>query len=111
MIRFILAVTLLAVTPLRAQIVNDGATNTLSNVTNSITGDVIVGTNGTFTLLVLSDNALLTNSANGVISLNATASANEARLVSASARWMMNGTLYVGSNGAAARLVVSNGAF
>ena len=40
-----------------AQIVNDGATNTLSNVTNIISGDVVVGTNGSFTLLILSDNA------------------------------------------------------
>src|SRR5205085_10352359 len=46
MIRFIVAVILLAVMPLRAQIVNDGATNTLSNVTNSIIADVTVGTNG-----------------------------------------------------------------
>jgi hypothetical protein len=59
------------VPPLRAQIVNDGATNTLSNVTNSFTGDVTVGTNGLFTLLILSDNALLTNSANGLIGRNA----------------------------------------
>jgi hypothetical protein len=42
----ILAATLLSA--LRAQIVNDGATNTLSNVTNSFAGDVTVGTNGSF---------------------------------------------------------------
>ena len=56
------------VLPLGAQVVNDGATRTLSNETNVIPGDVTVGTNGSFTLLVLSNNALLTNSANGVIS-------------------------------------------
>jgi hypothetical protein len=53
-----------AVLPLRAQVVADGATNTLSNVTNTFTGTVTVGTNGSFTLLILSDNALLTNSLN-----------------------------------------------
>ncbi len=63
----LVTVTLLASPTLRAQIVNDGATNTLSNVTNTITGDVTIGTNGSFTLLVLSDNALLTNSVNGII--------------------------------------------
>ena len=47
-----------------AQIVHDGATNTLSDVTNSFPGNVVIGTNGSFTLLVLPDNALLTNSAN-----------------------------------------------
>src|SRR5438094_1064415 len=111
MIRFILAVTLFAAMSLRAQIVNDGATNTLSNVTNSFTGDVTVGTNLSFTLLVLSDNALLTNSVNGVIGLNLTATSNEVRLISPTARWRMGNTLYVGSNGVANLLVVSNGAF
>ena len=63
--------SLLAALPVMAQVVNDGASLTLSNVTNSFPGDVTVGTNGSFTLLVLSDNALLTNSANGVIGRNA----------------------------------------
>ena len=102
---------LLAVPTLRAQIVADGTTNTLSNVTTNITGDVTVGTNGSFTLLVLSDNALLTNSANGVISRNAAARSNEVHLISPSARWLMNGTLIIGSNGANSTLVISNGAF
>ena len=86
---------LLLLAPLSApaQIVADGATNTLSNITNTFTGDVTVGTNGSFTLLVLSDNALLTNSANGVISLIATATSNEVRLISPTARWLMGGTL------------------
>ena len=39
----------LALVPVRAQVVNDGATNTLSNVTTNITGDVTVGTNGSLT--------------------------------------------------------------
>ena|SRR5437773_1520567 len=96
--------------PVRAQVVADGATNTLSNVTNSITGDVTVGTNGSFTLLVLSDTALLTNSANGFIGRNLTAKSNEVRLLSPSARWQMGGTLFVGSSVSFSRLIVSNGA-
>src|SRR6185503_1123438 len=91
-------------------VVNDGETNTLSNVTNNITGDVTVGTNGSFTLLILSDNALLTNSVNGLIGRNNTANSNEVHLVSPSARWFMGGSLFVCTNGAANRLVVSNGA-
>ena len=82
---------------LRAQLVNDGATNILSSVTNAIASDVTVDTNGTFTLLVLSDNALLTNSFNGVIGRNTAAKSNEVR-ISPSARWRMGGTLFVGSN-------------
>jgi T5SS/PEP-CTERM-associated repeat protein len=108
--RRLLLASLLAADTLRAQLVNDGATNTLSNVTNTITGDVSVGTNGSFTLLVLSDNVLLTNSVNGIIGRNATAKSNEVRLISSTARWQMGGNLFVGSNGVANRLVVSNGA-
>src|SRR6266481_6132329 len=108
--RIILVLTLLAVPTLRAQVVNDGATNTLSNVTTNITGDVTVGTNLSFTLLILSDNALLTNSVNGIIGRNDTARSNEVRLVSPSARWRMGNALFVGNSGSANRLVVSNGA-
>src|SRR5260221_4855793 len=53
------------VMPLHAQLVADGATTTLNNVANTITGEVTVGTNRPFTLLVRSDNVLLTNSAKG----------------------------------------------
>lgn len=93
-----------------AQFVNDGATNTLANVTNSITGDVTVGTNGSFTLLVLASDSLLTNSGNALIGRNLTARSNEVRLVSPTARWQVGGSLFVGSNGAANRLIVSNAA-
>jgi fibronectin-binding autotransporter adhesin len=110
MLRAILATTLVTAPTLHAQLVADGATNTLSNVTNNITGTVTVGTNGLFTLLVLSDNALLTNSAHGVIGRNVTAKSNEVHLVSATARWLMGNNLFMGSNGAASRLVISNGA-
>src|SRR5882672_7009025 len=108
----LLAASMWAVTvsPLRAQIVNDGATNTLSNVTNPITGDVTVGTNGSFTLLVLSDNSLLTNSGNGIIGLNSTAKSNEVRLISPTARWLMGTNAVVGNSGSFNRLTISNGA-
>src|SRR5881397_2929561 len=106
----IMALMLSAAAPLRAQIVADGATNTLSNVTNTFAGDVTVGTNGSFTLLVLSDNALLTNANNGTIGLNTTAKSNEVRLLGPTARWQVGSLLNVGSNGAGNRLVISNGA-
>ncbi len=109
-LRILSAVVLLAVNTLHAQLVADGATNTLANVTNNITGPVIVGTNGSFTLLTLADNAQINNSGNGTIGRNATAKSNEVRLISSTARWQMGGSLFVGSNGPVNRLVVSNGA-
>jgi hypothetical protein len=95
---------------LRAQVVNDGATATLANVTNTLTGTVTVGTNGAFTSFTVADNALLTNSIHGVIGRNAPARSNEVQWLSATARWRMGGDLSVGSNGSFNRLVVSNGA-
>jgi len=71
-----------------AQLVADGATNSLSNVTNNGPTVVTIGTNGSFTLLVLSNNTLLQNSSYAVIGRNASAQSNEVRLVSPTARWV-----------------------
>src|SRR5438093_6101675 len=62
--------------PILAQVVNDGATATLNHITNTISGGVTVGTNGPFTLLILTTGTLLTNSGNGPIGLNAGANYN-----------------------------------
>ena len=105
-----LSTSLFLATVARAQLVPDGGTRTLANVTNTLPGTVTVGTNGSFTLLTLADNALLTSSVHGVIGRNATASSNEVRLTSSTARWQVGNALYVGSNGPANRLIVSNGA-
>jgi len=98
---------LLAPLGAEAQVVAAGATNVLSNVTNS-SPNITVGTNGSFTLLVLSNNALLNNTANGVIGRNASAQSNEVRITGATARWIMASfvNLSVGSNGAASRWMV-----
>jgi len=50
-----LAVMLMAAPISRAQIVADGATNTLSNVANTTTGDVTVGANSSVMPHFLSD--------------------------------------------------------
>ena len=91
-----------------AQLVADGATNTLNNVPTTITGDVTVGTNGSFTLLILTNNALLTNSGIGYLGRNVGANSNTVRLAGANTRWLMSGDLSAGRDGAANQLVVSN---
>src|SRR5262245_9452024 len=83
--------------PASSQVVKDGATNTLNNVTSNVTGTVTVGTNGSFTLLVLTNGALLTNSGYGVIGLNSNANSNTVRLASANTRWLMSLDLFSGS--------------
>jgi len=65
-----LAATLLPAPTVRAQVVNDGATKHVEQRHQHLHRRVSVGTNGSFTLLVLSDNALLTNSVNGLIGRN-----------------------------------------
>ena len=94
---------------LRAQVVADGATNTLNNVTNTIAGNVTVGTNGDFTLLILTNRASLTNSGNSVIGLNVGADRNAVRITDTNSSWLMANNLYVGSNGASSTLAISNG--
>ena len=94
----------------RAQLVADGATATLNNITTNITGTVTIGTNAPFTQLILTNGAFLTNSGHGVIGRNAGANSNTVRLTSLNTRWLMSSDLIVGSNGAFNRLIVTNGA-
>src|SRR5690348_6456721 len=75
--------------PIHAQLVNDGATATLNHATNTVTGGLIIGTNGSFTLLVLTNGALLTNSGSSYIGVNATAKSNAVRVISSNTRWFI----------------------
>ena len=100
---------LFCASPARAQIVNDGATVTLNQVTNTISGGITVGTNGPFTLLILTNGTLLTNSGTGTIGLNAGASSNTVKVTSANTRWLMSSDLSVGNVGSFNHLVITNG--
>lgn len=95
----------------RAQLVADGATNVLDNATNVITGGVTVGTNGSFTLLTLTNGALLTNSGGTVvIGRNLGANSNVIEVVGANTRWLQAGSsIVVGSNGAFNKVLVADG--
>lgn len=106
---FVVLTTAVTFSSVRAQIVPDGGSVLYSNATNTF-ANITIGTNGSFTLFTLGNDALFTNSGNGVIGLNATAKSNEVRLISPTARWLLGTHLFVGSNGSCNRLVVSNGA-
>ena len=93
----------------RAQVVNDGATATLNHITNTISGGITVGTNGPFTLLILTNGTLLTNSGTGTIGLNAGANSNTVKVTSGNTRWSMSSDLSVGSIGSFNHLVITNG--
>ncbi len=93
----------------RAQVVADGATNTLNNVTNTLGVSVTIGTNGPFTLLTITNGALLTNSGNGFIGRNVGANSNQVRVTGIGSRWQIGGSLYVGFSNNANQLTISGG--
>src|SRR6266404_7638014 len=92
-----------------AQVVNDGATATLNHVPNTVSGALTVGTNGPFTLLILTNGTLLTNSGNGTIGLSAGANSNTVKVTSGNTRWLMSQDLSVGSIGSFNHLLITNG--
>lgn len=108
--RWILVLLSTATSLARAQLVADSTTAVLSDITTNVSGIVAVGLNGSFTLLVLSNNCLVTNSGSLFIGQNVTARSNEVRLVSPTARWLNSSDLSIGYNGAFNRLTISNGA-
>ena len=107
----LLTATLLAiaVSPLRAQVVDDGATNTLSSGTHIFGDDLTVGTNGSFTLLILTNNAWVTNSGHGYVGRFPGANTNTVRLAGPDTRWRLSGDVFAGRDGAGNQLLVSTG--
>ncbi len=106
----VLLLVLLVANTLRAQLVADGATRTISNVTNTFGVDLIVGTSGSFTRLILSSSALLTNNGYAYIGFNAGANSNAAVIQDPNTRWLMSGSVLVGSSGSFNTLLITNGA-
>ena len=91
---WLLAVAWLAVAsafPARGQLVADGATKTINGATTNLTGDLVVGTNGSFTSLIVTNAGVVTNTANGTIGLNVSAKTNQVIVTGANSRWGMGG--------------------
>jgi T5SS/PEP-CTERM-associated repeat protein len=110
---FVLAALLVCALPVKspAQLVADGQTNVLDGVATNLTGGIIIGTNGTFTLLVITDGATVTNSSgNAVIGNNASAQSNRVAVTDAGSIWNnSDNSFYVGLNGSASELDILNG--
>ncbi len=106
----LLSLLLLVPMTVRAQLVADGQTNVLDNVATNLTGGVIVGTNGTFTLLVITNGATVTNSSgNSVVGYNASAQSNRVVVALAGSVWNNNGNISVGQSGSASELDILDG--
>ncbi len=93
-----------------AQLVADGATNVLNNVTANLgSTNLVVGTNSPNTFLLLTNGSRLTNGF-AYIGLNSGSGNNQVVLTGSNAAWVNNGDLYVGNFGASNTVNVTNGA-
>ena len=92
-----------------AQLVADGATCVLDNVATNLTGRIIVGTNGSFTLLMLTNSAAVTNTGDTIIGSASTAKSNSVVVTDAGSAWDCPGGFYIGDQGAANTLAILNG--
>ena len=94
----------------QAQLVADGETNVLNGVVTNVSGGLIVGNTGPFTLLVITNGAMVTNTS-GTSAIGNGAAANTNRLVVTGAGSVLNnlGTIYVGVAGSANELDILNG--
>jgi len=90
--------------------VADGQTTILDDVATNTSGGLIVGTNGSFTLLTLTDGATLTNTGGySIIGESASAKTNQVVVTGAGTVWDSKGLLDIGQNGSANELDILNG--
>ncbi len=94
----------------RAQLVADGQTNVLNGVYTYSPGSLTVGTNGTFTLLIITNSATVLNTGgNGVIGSNASAKTNRVVVTDPGSFWQSDNGFYIGQSGSASELDIFNG--
>ena len=95
-----------------AQLVADGATNTVSGYTTNITGELTIGTNGPFTQLYIINGGVVTNTGDAYIGRTYTAASNQVEVADVNSSWWVGSNLWVGriTGGSYNRLVVTNGA-
>ncbi len=105
-----LAVACLAA-PARAQLVPDGGTNVLDGVTNSVSGDLTVGTNGNSTMLSLTNAAAVDVSGQTVIGYDAVSFSNVVDVAGVGSRFATLGNSFVGFNGSGNQLLITDGGY
>ena len=94
----------------RAQLVADGQTNVLDGVATNVAGGIIVGTNGAFTLLVITNGATVTNSSgNAIIGYNGAAQGNRVVVTGTGSIWNDSGEFHIGDGGSSNELDILNG--
>src|SRR5215813_10430419 len=94
-----------------AQLVADGATNTISGFTTNVFGDLIIGTNGSFTRLVITNGGIVTNSGEAYIGRTYSAATNKVEVTGTNSTWQVGSNLWIGNpvTGWYNQLLVTNG--
>jgi T5SS/PEP-CTERM-associated repeat protein len=87
----------------------DTTTNVLDGVTNTATGNVFLGSNAPNTTLLLTNAAVLANTADGTLGFTTNAFNNRVTVTGSGSVWSNGGSLFVGQSGSFNTLVVSNG--
>lgn len=94
-----------------AQLVSDGQTNFLDDITTNVAGGVTVGTNGSFTLLVVINASTVTNAGgNVIIGANTSARSNLLVVTGAGSVWSSGNSFAIGGSGAFNQINALNGA-
>ncbi len=107
---FTVAATLALLTATaRAQLVPDGGTNVLDGVTNSVSGDLTVGTNGSFTMLSLTNATVVDVSGQTFIGRDTGSFSNVVDVTGSGSLLSTTNDLYVGSNGWGNELIITDG--
>ena len=107
---FLASLSLFFPARVRAQLVADGTTKTIDGISTNISGSLIIGTNGPFTTLIITNGGSVTETGGGTIGFNATSRSNQVVVTGANSLWNNSGsTLAVGSGGAFNVLFVLNG--
>ncbi|HOX57252.1 MAG TPA: GH25 family lysozyme [Candidatus Paceibacterota bacterium] len=101
----------LSVAPLTAggQLVADGATSVINGVGTNLIGALIVGNNGSFTTLVITNAGAVTNTGTGSIGETSLARTNRVIVTGTNSVWANGTTLAIGRNGQFNELLVTNG--
>jgi T5SS/PEP-CTERM-associated repeat protein len=73
--------------------------------------ELTVGDDGSGNILMISNGATVLSASSGFIGRGSGGSSNAAFVTGLGSRWLLSSNLYVGSNGAFNRLVISNGAY
>src|SRR5436190_21710839 len=108
--RWLLALLIWSMAPAsRAQLVADGATNVLDAVVTNITGEITIGTNGSFTSLILTNGATLTNTSSAYVGAGAGAKSNSVVITGAGSEWDPRFGIQVGVSGSFNEMWVMDG--